>query len=230
MISFLLFVWVLVMLYPDPGILVRSIRNISEARADAPAASGLAAGMPSDPRVIERYVLSFPYENDWSTAGVPWYFPTAAEALEAKRGDCESRAVALASLLSAKGIPNELRVALNHIWVDYPGKYPSVMENIELEVAGHRKSGFFLQIPGQFDLEKVIADQIDITWATMPVSRLLPLLMGALLIVTINRWSAWFGGEAARHRAGTAVGQPVADAKRRWRGLLIAALSWSTRR
>ncbi len=46
-----------------------------------------------------------PYAYDWQTAGVPWYFPTTREALAQKRGDCESRAVVLASILAYKHIP-----------------------------------------------------------------------------------------------------------------------------
>ncbi len=158
-LAFLVVVWVLVALYPDPGVLVRSVRNISEARADPVAARALAAELPDDPRLIEAYVLRTPYGYDWRTWGVPWYFPTAADALSAPQGDCESRAVLLASLLTAKGIPNELRVAFNHIWVDYPGKEATDLENAAVEIAGHRDGRFFLRLPGDFDLGQAVSDQ-----------------------------------------------------------------------
>ena len=77
-----------------------------------------------------------PYAYDWQSAGVPWYFPTTAEALRAGRGDCESRAVVLASILTAKGIPNELRLSFDHIWVDYPGKQANALENAGVQFAG----------------------------------------------------------------------------------------------
>ena len=121
---FLVLSWVLVVLYPDPGVLVRSVRNTLRPRVEPQAVAALARSLPDDPRAIEAYVLDrqVPYAYDWQSAGVPWYFPTTREALRAGRGDCESRALVLASILTAKGIPNELRMSLDHIWVDYPGK------------------------------------------------------------------------------------------------------------
>ncbi len=89
--------------------LVRSVRNTAAPRAEA-AAVGAArrTACRTTRRPIEAYVLDrqVPYAYDWQSAGVPWYFPTAAEALRAGRGDCESRALVLASILTAKGIPN----------------------------------------------------------------------------------------------------------------------------
>ena len=121
---FLAVAWILVMLYPDPGMLVRSVRNVARPQVQPEAVAALAARLPDDPRAIEAYVLDeqVPYVYDWQSAGVPWYFPTTAEAVRSGAGDCESRAVVLASILTAKGIPSELRVSIGHIWVDYPGK------------------------------------------------------------------------------------------------------------
>ena len=146
---FLALAWVLVMLYPDPGMLVRSVRNIARPRIEPQAVAALAARLPDDPAAIEAYVLGrqVPYAYDWQSAGVPWYFPTTAEALAAGRGDCESRAVVLASILTAKGIPNDLRVSLGHIWVDYPGKEASALENEAVQVAGVEDGRFFLHWP-----------------------------------------------------------------------------------
>ena len=43
------------------------------------------ARLPDDPKAIEAYVLDkqVPYAYDWQSAGVPWYFPTTAEAVRA---------------------------------------------------------------------------------------------------------------------------------------------------
>src|SRR5665647_1758521 len=132
---FLALSWVLVILYPDPGVLVRSVRNTLRPSVEPQAVAALARSIPDDPRAIEAYVLErqVPYAYDWQSAGVPWYFPTASEAMRAGRGDCESRALVLASLLTAKGIPNELRVSFDHIWVDYPGKQANALENAGVE-------------------------------------------------------------------------------------------------
>jgi transglutaminase-like putative cysteine protease len=128
---FLFAAWTLVMLYPDPGMLVRSVRNTLRPQVQPKEVAAIAARLPDDPRAIEAAVLDrqVPYAYDWQSAGVPWYFPTTAEAVRAGAGDCESRAVVLASLLTAKGIPNDLRLSLGHIWVDYPGKEASALEN-----------------------------------------------------------------------------------------------------
>ena len=187
-LAFLVFVWVLVVLYPDPGVLVRSIRNGLQPRVDPAAAGALAARLPDDPRLIESYILEHqvPYAADWRSAGVPWYFPTGAEALTAGAGDCESRALALASVLTAKGIPNELRMSLDHIWVEYPGKAATSMENAGLEIAGRREGRFFLHWPRDFDLRQEIADQLSIYWDPAPPERVLLLLVGVLLIPWAN--------------------------------------------
>lgn len=222
---FLGLVWVLVMLYPDPAVLVRSMNNLLTASADVGAAEQLAAQMPSDPNVIERYVLSMPYENDWETYGVPWYFPTASEALAMERGDCEARAMIMTSVLTAKNIPNQLRMALNHIWVDYPGKLPNEMENPELEIGGFRQSSLFVQAPQQFDGRQVLTEQFDITWSGMPLWRLVALVIGLGAILTVNGFAAWLG-----RRAGRSDVEMVRHPGARRRGLIAAlACVWSPR-
>ena len=82
---FLALSWVLVMLYPDPGVLVRSVRNTLRPRVEPQAVAALARSLPDDPQAIEAFVLDqqVPYAYDWQSAGVPWYFPTASEALRA---------------------------------------------------------------------------------------------------------------------------------------------------
>ena len=126
------------------------------------------------------------YAYDWQSAGVPWYFPTTAEAVSAGRGDCESRAVVLASILTAKGIPNDLRVSLGHIWVDYPGKEASVLENEAVQVAGVEDGRFFLRWPEELRLGEEISEQLAIHWTPAPAWRLLLLFAGLSLIVLWN--------------------------------------------
>ena len=83
-----------------------------------------------------------PYASDWETAGVPWSFPSAAQALRAGRGDCESRALVLASVLAAKGIPHELRMSFDHLWVEYPGKVPTASESDARALTGTDGDGW----------------------------------------------------------------------------------------
>ena len=194
-VIFLALAWILVMLYPDPGMLLRSIRNTARPQIQPEAVAGLARRLPNDPRAIEAYVLDrqVPYSYDWQSAGVPWYFPTTAEALRAGRGDCESRAVVLASILTAKGIPNELRLSFDHIWVDYPGKQSNALENAGVQFAGSQNGRFFIHWPKDFRLGQEIQDQLAIYWTPAPAWRVLLLVAGLSLIMLWNAFARLLG-------------------------------------
>ena len=185
---FLALSWVLVVLYPDPAVLARSVRNILRPDVDPVAVEALAARLPDDPRRIEAYVLErqVPYAFDWQSAGVPWYFPTTDEVLAAGRGDCESRALVLAGILTAKGIPNELRVSLDHIWVDYPGKTATALENAGVELAGRRDGRFFIHWPSDFHLGQEWSDQVAMYWTPAPRIRVVLLFAGLSFIALWN--------------------------------------------
>ena len=183
LVVFLLLSWTLVVLYPDPTVLVQSVRNILYPEADATAAAGLAAQLPADPREIEAEVLRLvPYETDWQVHGVPWRFPTAAQAIAEGRGDCEARALVLMSVLEAKGIPHQLRNSLNHMWVDYPGKLPTALENDALVLADRGDGGFRLRLPEDFDLGRELESKIALFWDPMPWERRILLPVGLLLV------------------------------------------------
>ena len=187
---FLAFSWVLVVLYPDPTVLLASVRNLAALRADPGAAQALAATLPDDPRAIEREVLDevVPYASDWETAGVPWSFPSAAQALHAGRGDCESRALVLASVLAAKGIPHELRMSFDHLWVEYPGKVPTASESDARALTGRDGDGWSgLRWPDDLDLRRELRTQLAIYWDPMPWGR------RALLVVGIGWIALWNG-------------------------------------
>jgi hypothetical protein len=192
-------IWVLVALYPDPGTLVSSVRNLLSPEGDPAAAQALAATMPDDPREIERRVLSevVPYATDWEAEGVPWVFPTAAEALRARRGDCESRALVLASVLAAKGIPHEIRMSLDHIWVDYPGKVPTANENEGRVLAGKDERGWsWPRWPDDLDLGRELRAQAAIYWDPMPPARKGVLFVGLAGIALWNVLAAAFSRPA----------------------------------
>lgn len=180
--------WLLIALYPDPSLLVRSIANIRHPSVDASSVRQLAATLPDDPRLIEEAVLRqiVPYAYDWQTWGVPWYFPTTAEALVAGRGDCESRAVVLASILEAKHIPHRILMSFDHIWVDYPGKTDNALENASVVIA-QRVGGHFLWAwPAHLNLRAEVAAQIATFWTPMPTVRRLLLFGGVLVILMLN--------------------------------------------
>jgi transglutaminase-like putative cysteine protease len=180
--------WVFVVLYPDPRILVRSIQNIRHTDIDPVAVQSVAAALPNDPRLIEQAVLDrlVPYQYDWKVSGVPWYFPTTAEVLQAKQGDCESRAVLLASILKAKGIPFQLVMSLDHIWVQYPGKVSNTLENANVSFAQWVNGRLVIHWPTDFQLGAEINAQLDGYWTPMPLARKLLLFGGMLLLLLTN--------------------------------------------
>ncbi|MGH2369672.1 MAG: transglutaminase domain-containing protein [Chloroflexota bacterium] len=101
----------------------RSIGNTLQPPIDPAAVRAWAERLPDDPALIDRAVHQrLPYALPWQTHGVPWVFPSPAAALAAGYADCQGRAVVLASVLAAKGIPYRIRASLDHMWVEYAGK------------------------------------------------------------------------------------------------------------
>lgn len=217
-LALLAVLWLLLVLYPDPDVLWNSIQNIRHPDVDAAAVAGLARRLPNDPRLIEAAVDQHivPYAYDWQVNGVPWYFPTTAQVLRAGRGDCESRAVVFASILKAKGIPYQLRMSFDHIWVDYPGKRPNAIENDSLVFAERKGGHFVFHWPKQFHLRQEISDQLAIYWTPMPDARKGLLLGGLLIIPLLNSLAALAGP-----LGGWQAQLPPAAAPGRRRGLTV---------
>jgi hypothetical protein len=122
--------WGLLVCYPDPRVLWQALRHTLHPPIDVVAVGEWASALPDDPAQIEVAVQRrIRYAVPWETQGVPWAVPPPADVLASGFGDCQSRAVVLASLLAAKGIPFQLRASLDHLWVDYVGKEPNAIEN-----------------------------------------------------------------------------------------------------
>ena len=186
----LLLLWTVLALYPNPLLLGRAVAQSWTPVIDADAVRDIAATLPDDPRLIEEAVLTrvVPYGVPWEVYGVPWYFPTPAEVLAAGRGDCQGRAVVLASLLKAKGIPFTLSASFDHIWVDYPGKNPTPIENPRVAIAQKAPDAQYgFRLPADWDLKR----SWDIEWeyfvAPAPGWRLLLLALGWVLILQRGR-------------------------------------------
>jgi len=138
---------VLFVLFPDPRLLIRNVRHISNLNAmidekdpdlrqwlaefDAYQAS--LAPVPTQPaqtqRAVERFVYSHvPYQWDWELYGAADYMPTVAEMFEFARQrpdgkvyeDCDGRAVMCASMLRAMGYDARIVTDLQHVWVETP--------------------------------------------------------------------------------------------------------------
>lgn len=126
----LIVLWVFLVLYPNPLKLPASLHRLFSPQVDPGAVESLAAGLPSEPADIEKAVLeTLPYRYDWEAYSMPWYYPTVGEALDKGQGDCKARAIVLASVLEAKGIPYQISSSPTHVWVDYPGKQENSLEN-----------------------------------------------------------------------------------------------------
>jgi hypothetical protein len=206
-------------LYPNPLVLVRSIEHIRHPAIDPQVVAPLARTLPNDPRLIEQAVLTriMPYAYDWQSAGVPWYFPTTREALAQGRGDCESRAVVLASILAYKHIPYALRMSFDHIWVDYPGHQATALENSGVQIAVREHGHYVFHWPRDFHLGAEVDAQIANYWTPMPLGRRALLFGGLLAIVFVNGLVSWArrAGAAGRrvneHRHRLPQGQGDSD-------------------
>jgi hypothetical protein len=122
--------WVLLVCYPHPGVLGEAVRHTWHPPIDAAAVREWARTLPDDPRQLEAAVLArVRYAVPWETDGVPWAVPDPGRALARGAGDCQARALVLASVLAAKGLPFRLRASLDHVWVEYPGKPATALED-----------------------------------------------------------------------------------------------------
>jgi hypothetical protein len=139
--------------------------------------------LPKQPGTIELFVdgLIVP-APDWQLYRVPWYVPTAAEAARAGHGDCESKAILLASLLAGKRIPFEVRASLNHIWVDYAGRRPRPGESRERACLEGPPGRFRIHWPSRVDWEEFLAVQREQLWTAMPPARKALWLVGLLWV------------------------------------------------
>lgn len=184
----LLVLWVFLVLYPNPLKLAVSLHRLVDPQVDPGAVDSLAGGMPSEPVDIEKAVLeALPYRYDWEAYSMPWYYPTVGEALERGRGDCKARAIVLASVLEAKGIPYQIHSSPTHVWVDYPGKQENSAENPDVGLyqvdpeTGDRSFHF-----PRIDLAGSFRTFWRGFWPPMPVVRKVLLLLGPSVLVAVR--------------------------------------------
>lgn len=181
----LLVLWVFLVLYPNPMRLATSVQRLVNPGIDTAAVESASAGLPDDPAAVEDSVLeSIPYGYDWQVYGMPWYFPTVKEVLQAGEGDCKGRALVLASVLEAKDIPYSLNTSPIHVWVDYEGKEETAIEN---------QSASFYQLDpetGQRSFGLPSIDPIEVLdtfwqgfWPPMPAVRKALLLAGLIVLI-----------------------------------------------
>ncbi|MBI4566131.1 MAG: hypothetical protein HY716_15705 [Planctomycetes bacterium] len=91
----------------------------------------LTSAQPVPPRrqvaLLEAFVQErIPFAHDWTTWGNVDYWPTASEAIDAGREDCDGRAVVAASILRRLGFDAHIEGNNRHIWVavEFPDEPP----------------------------------------------------------------------------------------------------------
>lgn len=184
----LMLVVVVLVMYPNPTVLWLTITRSLGPPVDPQAVHAIGTELPDNPEQIERLVITkyVPYAYDWSVYGVPWYFPTAAEVLRDRRGDCESRAILLASILDEKKIPYTLDVSPVHIWVTYRGKVENPYESQAVSFIEHKDGGRQLKLPEKLDLQQYVQVEIDALWNAMPGVRKTILFVGLGCVLVVD--------------------------------------------
>lgn len=163
-------VWTILVLYPNPLIILLNIERAADIPIDADSVRNLSSNLPDNATFIDEYVEeSIEYSYDWQVHNVPWYFPTPKEVIEKSRGDCKARAVLLASILKEKGINYTIGISPIHVWIDYEGKQIGKFE-IEYE------SG---KLP---PLDIWIKSYKEMLWDSMPFMRKILLFAGLFFI------------------------------------------------
>lgn len=186
----LLLLWTLVVLYPNPLLLLHSAERAFSPQLDVEVVRDLAATLPDDPRQIEAIVNSelVPYEVPWQTYSVPWYFPTVRQVLQHGAGDCQARAIVLASILKAKGIPATFVGSFDHLWVDYPGKHANALENAEVVLVVADETGAYdVRWPELIDWRTSWEIERAYFWDELPTQRLTLLLVGWAWLIARSR-------------------------------------------
>jgi hypothetical protein len=177
--------WILFVLYPNPLNLIISIHRVLNFGADPGAVEFMLNDLPADPVDIEKAVLArIHYRYDWEVYGMPWYCPTVEQVLEKGEGDCNARALVLASILEAENITYQVHASPIHIWVDYESKNATSIENAQVEYyqydpqTGERR----FQIP-HIALSEVMDSFWQSFWDPMPDGRKALLISGLLALV-----------------------------------------------
>ncbi len=176
----LLSLWVLLVLYPNPGNLAASIYRLKNPPVQREIVTAKAEQLVDySPCEVKAFVYSaLPYRFDWEIYNMPWYFPTLEEALQKKHGDCKARYLLFASLLEELEIPYEKNLSLTHIWVGYEGKPENALENASESIIVVDASGRFKISMPQPDLARSWRNFYHGFWEAMPAHKKYLLLTG----------------------------------------------------
>lgn len=176
--------WVGAVVYPDPRPFFTSMARLKNPPVDAQAAAPLAAELPDNYKAVEDYVSNYVvWKTAWAVYDLPWYFPTVTEVIADRAGDCQAEAVLMASILKAKGMPYTLRYSFDHVWVDYPGRTVTQLEDPATAFASDDGKGWLASLPDKFPVWSILKERTAYHWTPMPLVRKILILLGAALIV-----------------------------------------------
>ncbi len=183
-------IWVILIFFPNPLVIPLDVYRLFEMPVQpTDEVRQVAESLPANGTSIERYVTEHVrYEYDFSSYGVMWYMPTPDDVLQSQHGDCKSRAVLLASLLEAKGIPHSMSISPIHFWVDYEGKeQTNFSTQYETNDAAIVENGH-VKVPQTATTLLYLRTYIDIVWTSMPVLRKLLFIVGLVAIAQGGRF------------------------------------------
>jgi hypothetical protein len=176
--------WIGAVVYPDPRPFFHSVSRLRHPPVDARAAAEMAAALPDEYKAIEEHVASYvTYEPAWVTYGLPWYFPTVDEVIADAAGDCQARALLEASILKAKGMPYTLHYSFDHVWVDYPGKGVTALEDPATSFVADTGGGWLMGLPDKIPLKMILQQRTAYHWTPMPLVQKFLIVVGSLFIV-----------------------------------------------
>jgi len=176
--------WTFIVCYPNPYVFVRNFIRYIHFPVDPSIVSLINEEIPNDPIDIEKFVRKLvEYEYDWVNYGVPWYVPTPDDAVMRRKGDCESRAMVFASILSAKNIPYNLKASLVHIWVEYPNKKSSAYENEDVSYIRKVDGRYRIKLPDLSQWKHYADVEKEMLWDVMPMYRKVIMLSGWVVIL-----------------------------------------------
>ncbi len=179
--------WILLTLYPNPLDLAKSVYRVFNPPINASLPIALEehfADLTEAPAIDRRVQSNFPYQYDWVTYSLPWYFPTIDEAFANMAGDCKTRLVVLASLLESRGIPYSIAVSPTHVWVEYEGKVSNRIENTEVALFTSAGDGA-IALPARFEWRRSFDSFWTAFWTYMPIDRKLTLVAGLFFTIAL---------------------------------------------